>query len=67
MAHNRLLGFHVVRSTRPVIWTPTEFVPDRGSRTPRDAKHIEQHPDYPDPDFHLNHTGTFFFLSLIHI
>ena len=61
MAHNRLLGFHVVRSTRPEIWTPTEFVPDRGSRTPRDAKHIERHPDYPDPDFHLNHTGTFFF------
>ena len=61
MAHNRLLGFHVVRSTRPVVWTPTEFIPDRASRTPRPDWHIEQNPDYPDPHFYLNHTGKYFF------
>ena len=61
MAHNRLLGFHVVRSTRPVVWTPTSFVPERESRTPREIKHIEQYPDYPDPMFYLNHTGSYFF------
>ena len=61
MAHNRLLGFHVVRSTRPVVWTPGEFVPERSSRTPRTAFHIERYPDYPDPHFHLNHTGKYFF------
>ena len=47
MCHNRLLGFHVVRSTRPVCWTATEFIPERPSRTPRPAWHIEQNPDYP--------------------
>ena len=61
MAHNRLLGFHVVRSTRPVVWTPTEFVPERSSRTPRSDWHIEQQPQYPDPHFYLNHTGKYFF------
>ena len=48
MAHNRLLGFHVVRSTRSVVWTPGEFVPERSSRTPRTGFHIERHPEYPD-------------------
>ena len=61
MAHNRLLGFHVVRSTRPVVWTPGEFVPERSSRTPRTTFHIERNPDYPDPHFYLNHTGKYFF------
>jgi hypothetical protein len=61
MAHNRLLGFHVVRSTRPVIWIPTEFIPDRGSRTPRTPGHLTGNPDYPDPRFYLNHTGKYFF------
>ena len=36
MAHNRLLNFHVVRSTRPVQFTPTSFVPDKDMRTLRD-------------------------------
>ena len=61
MAHNRLLGFHVVRSTRPVIWTPPAFIPERTSRTPRPDWHIEQKPDYPDPHFYLNVTGKYFF------
>ena len=61
MAHNRLLGFHVVRSTRPVVWTPTTFVPERSERTPRSNFHIERYPQYPDPHFFLNHTGKYFF------
>ena len=61
VAHNRLLGFHVVRSTRPVIWIPTEFIPDRGSRTPRPPGHLKDKPDYPDPRFYLNNTGKYFF------
>ena len=51
MAHNRLLGFHVVRATRPVVWTPGEFVPERSSRTPRTPLHMERHPEYPDSIF----------------
>ena len=63
------MGFHVVRSTRPVLWTPTEFVPDRSSRTPRPDWHIEANPAYPDPHFYLNHTGKYFFrnASLRHL
>ena len=61
MAHNRLLGFHVVRSTRPVVWTPPAFIPERTSRTPRPDWHIDQKPDYPDPHFYLNATGKYFF------
>jgi len=61
MAHNRLLGFHVVRSTRPVVWTPTDFVPERSSRTPRPEYHLERYPQYPEPHFFLNHTGKYFF------
>ena len=51
MAHNRLLNFRVVRSTRPVVYTPAEFVPSRDSRTSRDPTHVQRIPDYPDPHF----------------
>ena len=61
MAHNRLLGFHVVRSTRPVVWTPPEFIPERGSRTPRTPWHVEQYPHYPDPHFHVDVIGKYLF------
>ena len=61
MAHNRLLGFHVVRSTRPVVWTPTAFVPERSERTPRSHFHIERYPQYPCPHFFLSHTQKYFF------
>ena len=33
MAHSRLCGHRVVRSTRPVIFVPPEFVPPRDQRT----------------------------------
>ena len=44
-----------------MVWTPGEFVPERSSRTPRTAFHIERHLGYPDPHFYLNHTGKYFF------
>ena len=61
MTHNRLLNFHVVRNTRPVQFTPTAFVPEKGSKTPRDPSHLERHPLYPDPQYYLSHTGKYFF------
>jgi hypothetical protein len=63
MTHNRLLNFHVVRSTRPVQFVPTEFIPPRECRTPRDPTHVERNPDYPDPHFYLSYTGKYFFRS----
>ena len=61
MTHNRLLNFHVVRSTKPLQYTAGEFVPPRGSRTPRDAKHKQMHPQYPDTRFYLSHFGKYLF------
>ena len=61
MAHNRLLGNRVVRSTVPVEFTPTDFIPPREARTPRDELHIERNPAYPDPEFFLSKTGQYFF------
>ena len=61
MCHNRLLGYRVVRSTRPVQYTPTAFIPARESRTPRDPNHVERVPAYPDPQFYLSHAGKYLF------
>ena len=61
MTHNRLLNFHVVRATRPVQFTPTEFVPEQGKKTIRDPSHVQKHPLYPDPQYYLSHTGKYFF------
>ena len=59
MAHNRLLGFRVVRNTRPVQFTAPDFIPPRDNRTPRDAEHLVKHSGYPDPHFYLNHNGKY--------
>jgi len=53
MAHNRLLNFHVVRSTRPVVFTPAAFVPTARTHSRRDVDHMKQNPGYPDPAFFL--------------
>ena len=61
MAINRLLGFHVVRSTKPVQNIVGIFVGRPEFRNRRDASHLTKHPEYPDPDFHLNYTQKYFF------
>ena len=61
MAYNRLLNFHIVRSTRPVQWTPAMFVPSNDSRALRDPSHVQKCPEYPDPKYYLNHTQKYFF------
>ena len=56
MCHNRLLNFHVVRNTRPIVFTPTTFVPsDNGSYTRRSPEHVDKNPLYPDPEFFLGY------------
>ena len=62
-AHNSLLGCRVVRSTRPVVWTPTSFVPPREKRTPRAPAHLAKNPEYPDPRHYLSATQQYFFRS----
>ena len=61
MAHNRLLGYRVVRNTRPVTYTPAIFIPERESRTPREPEHIQRLPTYPDPQFYLSAGGKYCF------
>ena len=50
-AWNRLLNFHLVRSTKAVVYTPHLFVQDAGSgfASLRTAENLVQQPDYPDP------------------
>ena len=59
---NRLLNFHVVRSTRPVVFTPAAFVPTARTHSRRDVEHMEQNPNYPDPAFFLGRIQESFLL-----
>ena len=61
IAHSRLLGFHVVRSTRPCILANTSFVPDKQFCMVRDAGHKAKWPDYPHPELYLTKTQQYFF------
>jgi hypothetical protein len=61
MAHNRLLKFHVVRTTRPVRFLPNAFIPGRDARTSRDPSHVLSYPEYPDREWYLNFTQKYFF------
>ena len=69
MAFNRLLRFHVVRSTRPCVFIPACFLGQKAYRNPRDQSHIERHPKYPDPKYFLNYTQKYMFrhASLRHL
>ena len=60
-AHNRLLNYRVVRSTRPVVWVPCSFAPPREKSTPRSPAHLERLPDYAHPQFYLSATQAYFF------
>ena len=55
MAHNRLMGFRVVRSTRPVQFTQAKFLPDLAYRTPRALKEVG------GDEFFMNTTQKYFF------
>ena len=61
MAFNRILNFHVVRSTRPCQYTPACFIGRREYRNLRDPGHVQRVPDYPDPKYYLNYTQKYFF------
>ena len=69
MVFNRLLNFHVVRSTRPCQFTPACFIGKKEYRNLRDPGHIQRTPDYPDPMYYLNYTQKYFFrhASLRHL
>ncbi len=61
IAISRLLNFRVVRSTRPVVFTPVKFVPDAWARTTRSPDHCRRCPGYPGPTYFLNRPQKDFF------
>ena len=69
MVFNRILNFHVVRSTRPCQYTPACFIGKKEYRNLRDPGHVRRAPDYPDPRYYLNFTQKYFFrhASLRHL
>ena len=52
--YNRLLAYRVARNTKPVTFTPAEFVCSSEYATQRTAAHRAKHPCYPDPLFYLS-------------
>ena len=63
ITHNRLLGFHIVRSTRPCNLIMSSFVTPREYCCPRPESHKARWPTYPQPDLYLTATQKYFFRS----
>jgi len=59
-AWNRQLGFYTVRSTKPVVSVPANFVNDPAYSSRRAAGHLANFPEYPDPIFYLNRLGKYY-------
>ena len=60
-AWNRLLNFHIVRSTKAVVFTTPSFVQEPGDSSLRFAEHLAANPEYPEPMNYLTFIGKFFF------
>ena len=47
----RLMGFHVVRGTKAITFSPSVFLGDPAYRHIREPWHLQSHRDYPDPKY----------------
>ena len=61
MCHNRLMGHHVVRSTRPTLFLWPQFTVADASRIHRTPEHLANVASYPDNTFYLNGVQKYFF------
>ena len=61
MCHNRLMGFRVVRSTKPTQFLWPQFVVDDAHRVRRSEEHADRLSNYPDEDYFLNEVQQYFF------
>ena len=61
MCHNRLLGFHVVRSTTSTKFLWPQFTVDANARDARPPEHLLWHPQYPDSQYYLNEVQKYLF------
>jgi len=57
MCHSRIMGFHVVCSTRPTLFLWPEFVVEEKNRIERLPEHVASAPGYPDRKYYLNQVG----------
>ena len=69
MCFNRLMNFHVVRSTKPCQKTQVTFIGNDEFRVERDLKHIQKYKEYPDNKHFISYTQKFMFrnASLRHL
>ena len=63
LAWSRILGFNVVKSTRGVLWIPSEFVQISGERPLGTPDHRASHPRYPDPLYYVSLVGKYLLRS----
>ncbi len=61
MCCGRLLGFHVVRCSRPVEYVFPKFTNEPAGQWARTPEHKAKNPGYPDPDHFLGPTQRYFF------
>ena len=61
MCHNRLMGFHVVRSTVPTLFVWPTFTVDPASRIVRSEEHLANSARYPDQYHYMNQVQKYFF------
>ena len=61
MCHNRLFGYHVVKSTKAVrfLWPQFTIAPE--ARIQRSEEHRDNVPRYPDPEHYLNKVQEYMF------
>ena len=66
---NRLLGYHVVRNTKPVVSLSPSFIRDTEYSAKRSQAHLARYPLFPDPLYHLGLLGKYYFRhsSLLHL
>ena len=63
MRHNRLRGFHVVHGTAPTQNVWPAFTMDRNNRIERKPEHKEVARIFPDAQYYLIETQSYFFRS----
>ena len=61
MACKRLLGFHIIRSTKDVRYLHPRFVVPDKDRIRRSEDHLAQATGYPDDMYYLNEVQYYFF------
>ena len=61
MACKRLLGFHIIRSTKDVRYLHPCFTVPPNGRIRRSPEHLANATGYPDPEYYLNEVQYYFF------